>query len=154
MDNRFLSLLLAMGVSPGVYAGPVAPGEGVPSESVRIPVGSLRLHYETKLILAKLKESGALSIVESPNGPHVIIHGDRIDKDFYEFLSAKRNVTKAETSHDLIISDSLAAALSAFGELNDITPSVDDQKLLEELQNKIGTGLDESMKTAVAGSFA
>ena len=151
MNNRIIMLLLALGVCPTTYAQDASSTDKQTGQLV-IPTKNLHLHMMTKLILQRLKDMGALSILEDQDGPKVVILGDRLDDEFFAYLSHFKNVTQVENSKELVISDSLAAALSAFGELNDVEDK--DEVLLKKLQSKIGPQLDETLKLCSATSFS
>lgn len=154
MDNRMIMLLLALGVSPTTYATDTIPATESATPGVVLSVNHLRLHFQTQLILQKLKERGALSAIETENGVHLVILGEKLDQEFFNYLSHLQNVTLIEGSKELIISDGLTAAMAVSGELNDILPENDEALLLKELQEKMGTDLDKTLKDHAAASFA
>lgn len=152
MDKRILAVLLALGVTPGALAQDTSGNSS--NGSIVIPAASLKLHALTKLILQKLKEQGALTIMQSEAGVHVIILGDKLDDEFFMYLSQLKNVSIVEGSKELVVSDQLAAALATFGELTDVLPQNEDEELVRELQKKMGTDLDKTLKQFAGASFA
>lgn len=156
MDNRIITLLLALGVSPSItHAVDILPTPNSDLPKLVIPQSKLSLHQQTQIILQLLKDKGALSIVENENGVHLVIEGDKLDDSFFVYISQFKNVTPIEGTRELAISDSLAAAMAASGELKDVLPKdIDDEELLRELQEKMGPDLDESIKYHSGASFA
>lgn len=155
MDNRIMTLMLALGVSPGLLAAEASFASDIVTSGVVLPMSNLRLHFKTKLILEKLKEREAISLhTDEMKGAQLIIHGEKLDDEFFGFLSKLKNVKKPDEGKDLVVSDGVAAAMSKFGELNDLINSSRDEALLEELQKKMGTDLDKVLRLGSAGSFS
>lgn len=155
MDNRIITLLLALGVSPAAtYAADLPSQDGDDPQNLVISVNNLRLHFQTQIILQRLKEKGALSIIDDQGDARLVINGDRLDEKFFNFLSQLKNVKQSEENRDLVVSDNLAAAFSASGDLNDLIQSSKDEILLEELQKKMGTGLQKELIVACGASFS